>query len=628
MARAKAPKAAPAPARISTAEEAAALLKKSPDALNWRHRKLLSDAKAQASKESVQARQAESPPPDPLPDDNDEEGWRALYLMLPGFDPRVLKGESEFVPEAARDAIEFIEAHVRHHEGELGGQLLRMAPWQRSFVANLFGWLKPDGLTRRFTEALLYVGKKNGKSLLCEGIALYLFLGDGVFGPKVYCAAAKRDQARIIWDGCLWQIVNDEELDARCERYQYTIKTPADTGFLKPISADAAKEDGMNPSGFVLDELHRQPDAKLLNMARLSMKTRRNSMLVCLTTSDADGESVCNDEWKRFSDVRDNPGDPAKPGYFSHMLPAIFEAGPEDDWTTEESWRKANPNLGKTIPVEEVAIECRAAKENPGLQADFRRYRLNQRVKTVSRMFDMQAWDRCGGEIDLEALAARPCVVAIDLASTTDLVAQVALFDAVAATTVSPFLPAVVLSWFWCPAAAADPRLATDKRNVDLYRRWAAMGLLTLTDGDQIDEERVCSDMLENVKGYRVREWAFDPWNASRYTQKLMGLGVPVTAVRQGSWTMNEPLKALTVAVGRGEIRHGGNPILRWMANNAERDEDTKGNWILAKPKGALKIDGIAALATAKARAMVLPAPVAVVPPSVTFVPFRFGRGA
>ena len=559
--------------------------------LKWRQIRLARDAQEAASLEAIQARQAKSPPAPPLPQTDEE--WDALIRLLPGFDPYALAGDCEFVPEAAAHAIEFIEKHVRHHEGDLGGQLLRMEPWQRAFVANLFGWLKPDGITRRFHDAFLYVGKKNGKSLLCEGIALYLFLGDGEFGAKVYCAAAKRDQARIIWDGCLWQIKNDPELDQLCERYQYTI-TKSDSGFLKPISADADKEDGMNPSGFVMDEVHRQPDSRLASMAKKSMKTRRNHLYVGLTTSGEDGESFVNDELARFKAVRDNKGDPLKPGHFPDMLPAIYEVDEGDDWTKPATWRKANPSLGVSIPIDEIEKECRAAVESPALVADFLRYRLNMRVKTTSAMFDMRAWDKCGAPIDPRSLHGKRCWIGIDLSSTTDITAQVALFE-----------DGSVLCWFWVPEEAARAR---DKRNDGLYLGWARAGYLTLTHGDQIDEERVLTEMIANAKPFKVVEWDFDPYSASRFTQRLQAEGVAVVSVRQGSWTMSEPLKALTVMVGNGTLKHGGHPVLRWMASNAEREIDKKDNWTLTKPKGFLKIDGISALATAKTRAMVAPA--------------------
>lgn len=577
---------------------------------NWKQIRRERDAKEAASLEAIQARQATSPPPAPLPATDAE--WDALIRLLPGFDPYALAGDCEFVPEAAADAIEFIEKHVRHHEGDLGGQLLRMEPWQRAFIANLFGWVKPDGVTRRFHDAFLYVGKKNGKSLLCEGIALYLFLGDGEFGAKVYCAAAKRDQARIIWDGCLWQIKNDPELDALCDRYQYTI-TKTDSGFLKPISADADKEDGMNPSGFVMDEVHRQPDSRLASMAKKSMKTRRNHLYVGLTTSGEDGESFVNDELARFKAVRDNKGDPMKPGYFPDMLPAIYEADDGDDWTKVETWRKANPSLGVSIPVEEIAKECREAVESPALVADFLRYRLNMRVKTTSAMFDMRAWDKCGAPLDPKTLYGKRCWIGIDLSSTTDITAQVALFE-----------DGSVLCWFWVPEEAARAR---DKRNDGLYLGWARSGFLTLTHGDQIDETRVLTEMIENARPFKVVEWDFDPYSASRFTQRLLAEGVAVVSVRQGSWTMSEPLKALTVMVGNGQLKHGGHPVLRWMAANAEREIDKKDNWTLTKPKGFLKIDGIAALATAKTRAMVAPAVVDAAPFTATFIPWKRNVG-
>lgn len=548
---------------------------------------------------------AQVPPRPPLPATDAE--WSALIRCLPGYDPYLLGKGCHFDAGLAARAIDWIETHVVHLKGPKALQPFVLERWQRAFVANLFGWVRDaDGL-RRFREFMLYVGKKNGKSLIVSAIALYMFLEDGEAGAEVFCAAAKRDQARKVWDVCRLELARMDPDEERATRYQHSI-AKADGGFLQPISADADTEDGMNPHAALLDELHRQPDDRLFNVLRLSTAARAQPIFGALTTADEDRESICNATLSRARAVRDNPGDPMRPGYDPKFLPAIYEALPTDDPARVETWRKANPNLGVSITEEFLRDQCRTAQENPAMLADFKRYHLNVVAKAAQKWIDMQTWDLCGEPFDPASLSGKECIVGVDLSSTTDITAMLAVFP----ETLH------VVPWFWVPEDAAKKR---DLRNDRIYATWGAAGLIRLTQGDQLDESRVLDEMLEVLKPYKVSEVAIDPYNSLRYTQPLMERGFPVVHVRQGWQTMSEPLKWLGILVGnvrtpgRPRIRHGGNPVLRWMAGNAMIEKDKKDNWTLVKPRGGDKIDGISALATALARIAAKPAaPRAVAP--------------
>lgn len=568
---------------------------------DWRERKRINAARAAAQREALAMVRVEPPP---LPADDDEAGWRDLICSLPRFDPHAQSDGAEFVPEAARDAIEWIQDNVTHLEGAKAGQNFVLERWQRAAVANAFGWIRPDG-TRRFREVLIYVPKKAGKSTLVMALTLYLFVKDDEMGAKVYCAAAAQKQARIIWDACKLQLSRIDPTEAVASRFQHSIVKP-DGGFLKPIASDIKTEDGFNPHAFVLDELHRQPNAKLVNTARLSSKTRSQPMMIYLTTADEDRDSVCNDMWRRALRVLANGGDRDRPGWEPRFLPVVYQAEPEDDWTSPATWRKAAPSLGVTISEEDYAEECRLAREDPTLEADFKRYMLNLRTRTAVRAFDLAKWDACREDYTEQSLEQKggvgpECIAGLDLSSTTDITALVLLFLGSGRT----------LSWYWVPEEAAKRR---DKGNDPMYLRWGAQRpgrrpLLTLTEGDQLDERRVTADVVSILRRFRVREVGIDPYNALRYEQALQAAGLRVLEVEQNIRVQSEPLKKLSTMIGAREIRHDGNPVLRWMIGNAEVGKDHKDSWTLRKPKGADKVDGVAALVNAVARMLVQPAP-------------------
>lgn len=541
----------------------------------------------------------------PLP--TTEAEWVDLYCALPGYDPRRLAGGCHFDAALAAKAIDWIETNVRHMKGPKALSAFHLERWQRAFVANLFGWVRPDG-TRRFREALLYVGKKNGKSLLVAALALYLFIEDGEAGAEVYCAAAKRDQAKIVWNDCVTQLKRIDPDEAKATRYQHSVTAP-DGGFLKPISADAGTEDGMNPHAAMVDELHRQQDDTLLNVIRLSTAARAQPLVIMLTTADEDRpDSVCNETLERAKAVRDNPGDSLKPGYDAEFLPAIYEAGPKEDWKDPAVWRKANPNLGVSLQEEFLAKRCREAQENPAMLPDFLRYHLNVQTRAGGRKLipDMGLWDGCREPFEAESLKGRTCIAGLDLASTTDITALVLLFP----ETLH------ILTHFWVPEEAAKRR---DLRNDRIYTTWGrgVPRYLNLTEGNQIDEQLILREIVDICQPFKVSEFAVDPANAVRYTQALTGLGFKVVQVRQGWVTLNEPAKYLSTLVGnsaipgRPRIRHNGHPVMRWMVGNSELEVGKHDTWTLIKPRGSAKIDGVAALLTAMARMIVQVKPTA-----------------
>lgn len=529
--------------------------------------------------------------------------WHALIRSLPGYDPFALAGACRFDVRAATRPLEWIQSNIRHTKGRDAGRLFVLSPWQRAFVANLFGWLRPDG-TRRFREALLYVGKKQGKSALVSAIACYLALEDGEKGPEVYCAAAKREQAKIIWSECVAQLARIDPTQQRAHRYQHSVSFP-DGGFLKPISADAGTEDGMNPSAALIDELHRQPDDRLVNVIRFSTAARAQPLVIMLTTADEDRPSVCNDTLARARDVRDNPGDAARPGYDPEFLPAIYEAGPDDDWTKPETWRKANPNLGVTVSEEFLAKKCREAQENPTLRTDFLRYHLNLRVSSAQAFFDAEDWDACEGPdrflVLREKLKGKRCFGGLDLASVNDLASLALWFPEVRAAL-----------WFtWCPRDGARDREHHDKVP---YMVWAGQGALILTGDGPIERTvsygRIRQDILRLTTEYDVVEIGFDRAGANETVTALRDdHGVKFLDFSQSFGAMTPPMREVRRLLGARELVHGGDPVARWAMLNVVPRHGDVGEYIMpSKKRSRERIDPAVALMMAVGVSLLQPA--------------------
>jgi phage terminase large subunit-like protein len=254
---------------------------------------------------------------------------------------------------AAERVREFFEKHLRHATGDFKGRPFTLLDWQwRDVIGPLFGWKRGDG-RRRFNRGYLSCAKKNGKSGLSAGIALYLLLADGEAGAEVYSAAADRDQASLIYREAVKMILANPSLGRICGHVDSS-KTITGPGrcFYKALSAEAPTKEGLNASAIIFDELHAQPHRELWDTLRYAGRARRQPLLLAITTAGSDKESICGEQYEYANRVLS--GEVADTSFYAR----IYEAG-MDDWGLEETWRKANPSLGVTVQLDQFRADGR-----------------------------------------------------------------------------------------------------------------------------------------------------------------------------------------------------------------------------------------------------------------------------
>ncbi len=508
--------------------------------------------------------------------------------LIPGYSPRDTAGDSVFDQAAADRACQFFVECLHHVKGELAGKPFVLQPWQQAIVANLFGWKRPDG-SRRYRTSLIFVPRKNGKTSLASGIILYMLFCDGEPGAEIYSAAADRDQARLVFEQAAGMVRGEEALRERATVFTHAIALRDYSGSYKPISADAHTSHGYNSHCIVIDELHAQPDRRLVDVLNTSTGSRRQPLVVYITTSDYARESICNEIYDYAAKVRDGIiPDPS-------FLPVIFEPGPEDDWHDKKLWERVNPNLGISLSRAYLETEYQRAIEIPGYENTFKRLHLNLRTEQATRWLPMDSWDTCGEAFDPASLEGKPCYAGLDLATTTDLAALVLYF---------PEDGNAVLPYFWCPEENAEKR---ERRDRVPYVVWHRQGLIQLTPGNVTDYDRIHEDLKELREKYEIKEIAIDRWNSTQLQTQLMGDGFNVVGFGQGFASMTAPSKQLETLILSGHLRHGGNAVLRWMASNVSTETDAAGNLKPSKKASTEKIDGIVALIMAIGRAAVRP---------------------
>jgi len=473
--------------------------------------------------------------------------------------------------------------NLQHIKGRKAREPFKLEPWQRTLVRRIFGWKNADG-TRVYRCVYVEVPRKNGKSTLAAGIALYLLFCDGEEGAEVYSAAIDKDQAAIVYSVAAEMVERCPMLERRSLRLKGVrqINVPATASFYKPIPADDMGAHGFNAHGIVCDELHTQPNRHLVDVLTTSTASRDQPLALFLTTAGSDKTSICWEYHQKAIDIlAGRTEDP-------EFLAEVYAAAPEDDWRDENTWKKANPNYGVSVSERYLRNECDKAQKNPALENTFRRLHLNQWTEQETRVIPMDAWRlRIDRGLTVESLRGLPCRQGLDLASTRDVVAAVKVFRLGRRM--------VWLPRFWLPRDSASKRSEQDKARA---MNFAERGLIKLTPGNEVDYFTVAEDLLADAQTFQILQTGFDGWNASMLVQHLVNSGYAADSMIKMPQTFgvyNEPFKALLGGLESGTFAHPGNDVLDWMAENTAGKQDPAGNLKPDKSRSGDKIDGISA---------------------------------
>jgi phage terminase large subunit-like protein len=503
------------------------------------------------------------------------------------------------VAEAKR-SIEFYGL-LHHYKGR--DDLIVLEGWQQFVVGSAFGWKRADG-SRRFRIVYTEVGSKNGKSTIAGGAGLRLAFFDGEPGAEVYAAATKRDQAKIPWGAAVAMVRKSPSMRRLIEIRAGSLAQPGTSSFFQPLGRDSDSDQGINPNGAIIDELHVHSTRDLLDNIEKAASVRRQPMIWKLTTAGVKRTSVWWDERSDAIAVLEGRATD------DSMFAVIFTLDEGDDPFDEAVWPKANPNLGVSVQLDFLRERAAKAQRSPAAMAAYLRYHMNLPAQQSSRAIDMKVWDANDGLLrddagnaaeTYEEWATRvvPHGAAgfegLDLASVRDLTALIAVFR-----DEEDFVN--VLCRFYCPEDGVQERSRHDGVP---YADWVRDGWLIATPGNVTDYDYVREEQKALAEGYEISEIGFDRWNATQLVTQLQQDGATCVAIAQTHAGLGAGWRELERILLETKLRHGGHPILRWMADNVEVETDAAGNQKPSKAKSSERIDGMVALNMAIARLIV-----------------------
>jgi phage terminase large subunit-like protein len=520
-------------------------------------------------------------------------------------------GEFWFDERTADKAAGFFPNHLVLTEGEWAGRPFVLEEWQEhDIIRPLFGWKRADG-TRRYRRCFVWVPRKNGKTELAAGVALLALVGDAEFGGQVFSIASEEAQAKIVFTKASNMAVRTPVLAAKLECLGKVIYCPELNASFRPLSGKPKGKHGLNMSGLVGDEIHEWPTGELYTFVHDSAAARRQPIEFLISTAGqkgTHGEEVYRECQAILAGDLDDPT----------TMVVIYAPAEDDDWTAEETWRKANPNFGKSVKVEPFLEDFKRARQLPRLENNFKRYRLNIWTDQAVRWLPMDSvddegrrygWDHCVGPIPWndpkfeERLLGKRCFGGLDLSSTQDLSALLWWFPTQEGLEVP-----VALCRAYKPADLVKEH---GKRDRQPYERWVKEGALFTTPGNVVDYAFIEAQVLKDAEKFRVAYYgqakrethegglAIDRFNATGTAVRLEAEGIPVVLYGQGFVSLSAPSKELERLVMANGFHHGGHPLFRRHAQAVAVVTDDAENIKPTKAKSNGRIDLIAACVNA-----------------------------
>lgn len=515
-------------------------------------------------------------------------------------------GEFFYSPARANHVIEFFENFCHHSKGKAGGKLVELELWEKAMLATIFGFVDIEG-NRQYREALLIVGKKNGKSLIASGVGNYMLVGDGEPGPEIYATATKRDQAKIIWEEAKRMVRKSGSLLRRIRALVGELVSDFNDGVFKPLASDSNTLDGLNVHCALMDEIHQWQNGRALyDIIADGVIAREQPLIFITSTAGVIREDLYDDKYEEAEKVINGYDDPD--GYHDpRFIAFVYELDSRAEWTEEKCWYKANPGLGTIKNLQTLREKVERAKANPALVKNLVCKEFNIRETSSEAWLNFEqldnrdtyeldrenkrlVWKREGRETVLPY--PRYGIGGADLSSTTDLTAAKVIFKVPGCEQIFS------LSMYWIAEELLDTRIREDKIP---YDKWMERGLVRACPGRSVHAKYVKEWFVEVQEQLDIYiPWVgYDSWSAKYWVEDMaeyFGSGSMI-AVHQGKKTLSDPMKRLGNDLIGKAINYNNNPIDKWCLANTAYEEDKNGNIQPHKTsKATRRIDGTAAL--------------------------------
>lgn len=491
-----------------------------------------------------------------------------------------------FDEESGERPILFIETFCKQSQGLLGAPL-ELELFQKAYIQTLFGWLEKETDYRRFRETMFLCGRKNGKSTLLSGIALYMLIADYEGAAEIYSVATKKDQAKKVLTEAVNMVKQSPELRAVVKKRRNDIYFSATSSKFEALASDSNTLDGLNSHAVIIDELHAIRDRNLYEVMKQSTSSRRQPLVVMITTAGTVRECIFDNMYEFACELADGK---KKDDTF---LPILYELDSRDEWTNPQMWIKANPGLGKIKMFKTLANFVERAKNNPEdlpgvLCKDFN---IRENESTTWLSFEEI---KNTSTFDMQEVYNTYAIGGCDLSATTDLTAATLLIRKPNDKTV------YVLQQYFLPQARID-KLDEKNTNEAPYKIWGKRGLLTICEGNRVNYSQVTEWFCQMRDEYKIDAFkiGYDRALAGYWVDEMKANAFDMEPVAQGPFTWSQPMREMGAALADKIVNYNNNPMLIWCLSNTAKKKSGLNNIQPVKITEKRRIDGMVSLLNA-----------------------------
>ena len=513
---------------------------------------------------------------------------KAVYgRLMEEMDSPAADSPYYFDEETGERPIIFIERFCKQSQGTLGAPL-RLELFQKAFIQTLFGWLLKETGYRRFRETLFLVGRKNGKSTLLAALALYMLVADYEGAAEIYSVATKKDQARKTLTEAVNMVKQSPELRAIIKKRRNDIYFPATASTFEALASDSNTLDGLNSHAVIIDELHAIRDRNLYEVMKQSTSSRRQPIVIMITTSGTVRESVFDNLYGLACDIADGKVTE------DTFLPVLYELDARAEWTDPQAWIKANPGLGTIKQYATLAAFVERAKKNPEdlpgvLCKDFN---VPETSASVWLSFEDIKND---ATFTMQDVYNTYAIGGCDLSATTDLTCATLLIRRSREDET-----VYVLQHYFIPQKRID-QLDEHNSQEAPYKIWAERELLTICDGARVDYSAVTAWFCQMRDEFKIDAFAvgYDRALAGYWVDEMKANGFDMRAVAQGPFTWSQPMREMGAAFADKKVNYNRNPVLVWCLSNTAVKKSGVNNIQPVKVSDRRRIDGAVSLLNA-----------------------------
>lgn len=465
-----------------------------------------------------------------------------------------------------------------------------LMPWQKAFWEALYSFQMADTRLRRFTEALLEIGRKNGKSTMLAGDTMAdLFIGEG--GMDICCASNDDRQAKLIWSEVAGMRSRLDPKKTITTQNLIEIKNKIKNTTVFRMSSKTQNKDGPNISKTNLDESHDIAEdngtSEIGEACWRSMSTKEEPLFINCTTQGFNRGCYLDNKLAQakavISGEREN----------IHLLPFLFEQDSEQEiWQDEASWEKSNPSIRYGVKkVAKLRQDVEEAKYNKATRIHMLTKDFNIPQSTAQGWLMLDDFDYPTDEWKPEEFSGSFILGAVDLSATTDL------SNAKAMLRRPGDRHKYVLSHYWIPESKLED--SNDKEAGAKYAEWARAGELTICEGNEIDITQVADWFYQLLKEYKLKPYmiGFDQRYAKTFLDRCGEYGFETEMLAQGRYLSNA-MKLTEADLKSRILNYGGGEMDKWTLTNCCCEVDNFGNIQPRKAKGqnSKRIDGAVTL--------------------------------